>query len=83
MKKVLNYNVLLLIKTQEELNLFAEVVDGVEADALHIDEPYLAFMDEVLYIVPQNKLEAGHFIESVKPRRFKPWSRSIKRKFDK
>ena len=80
MNNKLKHGVLLLIETQEELNLLAEVVDGVEVDALHIDEPYIAFMDEVLYVVPQNKLEEGHFMSEVKPRRFTPWYISIKRK---
>lgn len=76
----LKHGVLLLIETQEELNLLSEVVDGVEVDALHIDEPYLAFMDEVLYVVPQSKLEEGNFMSEVKPRRFMFWYKSVKRK---
>jgi len=76
---MLKHGVLLLIEDQEELNLLAEVVD-IADDCLFVDEPYLAFMDEVLMIVPQSKLETGHFMESVKPRRFKPWYKSIKRK---
>lgn len=77
----LKYGVLLLIENQEELNMLAEVTEMVD-DCLHIDEPYLAFMEEVLMIVPQSKLEVGHFMESVKPRSFMPWCRSIKRKMD-
>lgn len=76
----LKHGVLLLIETQEELNMLAEVVDGVEVDALLIDEPYLAFVDDVLYVVPQSKLEEGHFMSQVKPRRFISWYKSIKRK---
>lgn len=79
-KQILKHGVLLLIENQEQLNLFANVVDGVEVDALYINEPYLAFMDEVLWIVPQSKLEEGHFMSEVKPRKFMPWFRSIKRK---
>ena len=80
MNNKLKHGVLLLVETQEELNLLAEVVDGVEADALHIEEPYIAFMDEVLYVVPQSKLEEGHFMSEVKPRRLMPWYRSQKAK---
>jgi len=76
----LKHGVLLLIADQEELNLLAEVVDGVEVDALHIDEPYLVFMDEVLMLVPQSQLEEGHMFYGVKPRRFMSWYKSIKRK---
>lgn len=76
----LKHGVLLLITNQDELNMLAEVVDGVEVDALHIDEPYLAFMDEVLWLIPQSKLEEGHFMSNVKPRSFKPWCRTAKRK---
>ena len=77
---MLKHGVLLLIETQEELNLLAEIIDGVEVDILHIDEPYLAFMDEVLWIVPQSKLEVGHFMEDVKPKKLKSWYKSAKRK---
>ena len=75
----LKHGVLLLIENQEELNLLAEVTEAVD-DCLHIDEPYLAFMEEVLMIVPQSQLEEGHFMSRVKPRSFMPWYRSIKRK---
>ena len=78
--KHLKYGVLLRIETQEELNMLAEVVDGVEVDALHIDEPYLAFMDEVLHVVPDSQLEENHYIRSIKPKRFSSWYKSIKRK---
>lgn len=76
----LKHGVLLIIETQEELNILAEVVDGVEVDALHIDEPYLAFMEEVLIVVAQSQLELGHFMSEVKPRKFSSWYKSIKRK---
>jgi len=79
-KEMLKHSVLLMIETQEELNQLAEVVDGVEVDALHIDEPYLVFMDEVLWIIPQSKLESGHFMEQVKPRKFLSWYKSMRRK---
>jgi len=77
---MLKHGVLLLISSQEELNLLAEAVDGVEVDALHVDEPYLAFMDEVLWLVPQSELEEGHFMSQVKPRKFMSWFRSIQGK---
>lgn len=77
----LKHGVLLLIETQEELNLLAEVVEMVD-DCVHIDEPYLAFMEEVLWLVPQSKLEEGHFLSQVKPRLFKSWYRSVKRKMN-
>ena len=76
----LKHGVLVLIEDQEQLNQLSEVVDGVEVDALHIDEPYVAFMDEVLHVVPQSQLEEGHFMHNVRPRGFKSWYRSIKRK---
>ena len=76
----LKHSDLLLIETQDELNLLAEVLDGVEVDALHIDEPYLVFMEEVLTVVPQSQLELGHFMSEVKPRKFMSWYKSIKRK---
>lgn len=75
----LKHGTLLLIKTQEELNQLAEVT-GMVDDCLHIDEPYLAFMEEVLMVVPQSQLEEGHFLSQVKPRRFMSWYKSVKRK---
>ena len=75
----LKHEVLLLIENQEQLNKLAEVTDMVD-DCLHIDEDYLAFMEEVLIIVPQSQLEAGHFMSEVKPRRFMSWYKSVKRK---
>ena len=80
---MLKHNILLLIENQEQLNQLAELVDGVEVDALHIDEPYLAFMDEVLWVVPQSKLEEGHWATQVKPRKFNSWYRSIKNKINR
>jgi len=77
----LNHGVLLLIADQEELNMLAEVV-GMVDDCLHINEPYLAFMEEVLMVVPQSQLEEGHFMAEVKPRKFKSWYKSTKRKLD-
>jgi len=74
----LKHGVLLLIASQDELNLLAEVVDGVEVDALYVDEPYLAFMEDVLYVVPQSELEEGHFMKDVKPRKFSSWYRKVK-----
>ncbi len=76
--KCLKYGVLLLIETQEELNMLADIVDGVEVDALHINEPYLAFMDEVLMIVPESQLEEDHYIRNIKPRKFNSWYKSVK-----
>lgn len=64
-----------LISTQEELNMLSEVVEGVEVDALHINEPYVAFLDEVLYVVPLSELEEGHRFQRVKPRKFASWYR--------
>jgi len=75
----LKHGVLLLIENQDQLNMLAEVTDMVD-DCLHIDEPYLAFMEEVLIIVPQSQLEEGHMFYGVKPRRFNAWYKSVKRK---
>lgn len=75
----LKHEVLLLIENQEQLNMLAELTEAVD-DCLHIDEPYLAFMEDVLMIVPQSQLETGHFMEEVKPRKFDSWYKSIKRK---
>ena len=76
----LKHGVLVLIETQDELNLLVEVVDGVEVDALHINEPCLAFMEEVLMVVPRSQLEEGHMFYGIKPRKFNPCYKSLKRK---
>lgn len=76
---MLKNNIVLLIETQEELNQLAEVEDGVEVDALHINEPYLAFIDEVLWIVPQSGIDASHWASLVRPTLFRKWYKKQKR----
>ena len=76
---MLKHNELILIQTQEELNTLAEVIDGVEVDALHIDEDYAAYIDEVIWVVPLRKLEAGHWTTRVKPTLFRKWIKKQKR----
>ena len=76
---MLNHNTLLLIQTQEELNQLAEVIPGVEVDALHINQDYVAYIDEVVWIVPLDKLESGHWTSRVKPTPFKKWYKKQKR----
>jgi len=76
----LKHGVVVLIETQEELNLLAEIVDGVELDVLFVEEDYVVFMDDVLHVVPVSQLELGHMYHDVKPRRFMSWYKSVKRK---
>jgi len=78
----LKHGVLLLIANQEELNMFAEVVSGVEVDALHIDEPYVAYMEEVLYVIPQSEIDESHFMYNIKPRKLKSWYKSVQGKMN-
>lgn len=77
---MLKHSVLLLISSQEELNMLAEVVEGVEVDALLVDEPYVAYMEEVLYVVPQSQIDETHFMRNVRPTLFIKWYKKIKRK---
>jgi len=76
----LKHGVLLLIANQDELNQLAEVVDGVEVDALHVDEDYVAYMDDVLYVVPYSQIDETHFMRVIKPTLFKKWYKKVKRK---
>ena len=64
---MLNNNTLLLIQTQEELNQLAECIAGVEVDALHIDQDYVVYMDEVVWVVPLSEIDDTHFMRNIKP----------------
>lgn len=77
-KRTLKPNTVLLITTQEELNLFAELEDGVSKDALCIDEPYIAFTDgdNAIQLLPQSDIDDSYPIEFHKPRKFSSWYRS-------
>ena len=70
---MLKSSVVLLIQTQEELNQLAEITKDIAYDSILVDEPYLAFMDEVLWIVPQSRVEEGHWAGMVKPVLFRKW----------
>jgi len=72
----LKHGVLLLIASQDELNLLAEVVEIVE-DCLHINEDYIAYMDEVLMIIPLSQIDESHQFYRVKPRKFSSWYRKV------
>jgi hypothetical protein len=76
---MLKHNELILIQTQEELNEFVEVVECVEVDALHIDQDYVAYMDEVVWIVPLSEIDETHFMRNIKPKPLKKWLRKQKR----
>ncbi len=71
---VLKYNAVVLIETQEDLNQFAEL-EEVPEDALHIDEDYVAFRDDLgaVQLIPKSKLEAGHWSSQIKPTLFRKW----------
>ncbi len=71
--QMLKSNELILIENQEELNQLAEVISGVEVDALYIDEDYVAYMDEVIWIVPLSEIDDTHFMRYTKPTPFKKW----------
>jgi len=74
---MLKHSVVVLISTQEELNQFAELED-VPEDALHIDEDYVAYMDDVLYVVPYSQIDETHFMRHVKPTLFRKWYKKNK-----
>ena len=72
----LKHGVLLLIADQDELNMLAEVVEVIEMDSLHITEPYVAFIEEVLCIMPQSQIDESHQHYCTKPRKMKSWYKS-------
>ncbi len=76
---VLKYNVVVLIETQEELNQFAEL-EQVPQDALHIDQDYVAFRDdlEAVQIIPRVETLEGYPLEFEKPTLFRKWYRKNK-----
>lgn len=76
---MLKNNIVLLIETQEELNQLADITKDIALDSIFVDEPYVAFMDEVLWIVPQNNLEFGHWASLVRPTLFRKWYKKQKR----
>lgn len=76
----LKYGVLLLIANQDELNMLAEVVEVIEMNSLHITEPYVAFMEEVLCVMPQSQIDESHQHYRSKPRKMKSWRISMKNK---
>jgi hypothetical protein len=76
---MLKHNELLLIQTQEEFNQLAELLDGVALDSLHIDEDYVAYMDEVVMVVPLSDIDDTHFMRNTKPTPFKKWYKKQKR----
>jgi hypothetical protein len=70
----LKYGVVVLISTQEELNLFAEL-EEIPEDALHIEQDYVAFRNELgaVEIMPRIETLEGYPLEFLKPTIFRKW----------
>lgn len=64
---------LVLIENQDELNKLAEMTGSLALDCLHIDEPYVAYVDEVLIVVPLKEIDETHHLIGVKPTLFRKW----------
>ena len=75
---ILKTGVLLLIESQEELNILADLTQTLELDSLHIDDDYVAYMEDVLIVIPLREIEVGHWTSQVKPRKFGSWYRKHK-----
>ncbi len=73
----LKHNVVLAINTQDELNLLAELEEGISEDAVLIDEPYVAFKDNdnAVQLLPLSEIDESYPMEFDKPRKFMPWYR--------
>jgi len=80
-KTSLKHNTVLLINTQEELNLLAELEDGVKEDCLCIDEPYVAFKDSdnAIQLLPLRDIDESYPAEFHNLRKLKPWYRRNKK----
>jgi len=76
-KSSLKHNIVLAINTQDELNLLAELEDGVATDCLYIDEPYVAFKDgdDAIQLLPASEIDESFPREFDKPRKFMGWYR--------
>jgi len=76
-KTKLKHNVVLAINTQEELNLLAEIEEGINKDCIYIDEPYVAFKDSdsVVTLMPTDDINDSFPLEFKNPRKLKPWYR--------
>ena len=70
---------LVLVENQDELNLLAEVTGSLALDCLHIDEPYVAYVDEVLIVVPLKEIDETHHLRGIKPTLFRKWYKKIKK----
>ena len=73
----------ILISNQDDLNTFVEVMREntditLNQDELHINKNYVAFMEDVLYIIEQDKTETGHWTKNIRPRKFSSWLQSVK-----
>ena len=76
------------IENQDQLNKLVEVMleflgGGLAYDSIHIDETYVAYVDEVLHIIPQSQIEVGHWSEAIRPRKFSQWLQSVKNRKSK
>ena len=75
----LKQGVVLLIEEQEHLNMLAKL-EGIKQGELHIDQPYVAYMDEVLHVIPLSEVDDSFPVEFRRPRKFKSWYRTQMRK---
>lgn len=66
-----------MINTQDELNLLAELEEGIKEDAVLTDEPYVAFKDNdnAVQLLPLSEIDESYPREFDKPRKFMPWYR--------
>ena len=68
-KTKLKPNIVLAINTQDELNLLAELEEGISEDAVLIDEPYVAFKDNdnAVQFLSLSKIDESYPREFDKP----------------
>lgn len=71
--------IVLLITTQEELNQLA-TLEGIKQDEIHVDQHYVAYMEDVLHVIPLSEVDDGFPMEFKKPRKFSTWYRTQMRK---
>lgn len=66
----------IVLETQEELNYLIGFFEGIDADSIIVDEPYIAYMDSypALVVSPIKEFsdDIDHFIEACKHKNMKP-----------
>lgn len=84
MRNPLKIGVYLSIKTQENLNMLSEVTGAFEADSIHIDEEYVAYLDfegsveDMVHVRKLSDFQDEYPTLNFRLTKFKVWYRKVK-----